>query len=98
MTESQQLLSRLGRSNWEPQKPLHKDPGLEVRAGDPIQGSPLRPLSPQRNSLGCKHLPSPYSQDQSLTAILTRKLGETKNGGDSHSLEGTPARGWDWLQ
>lgn len=74
MTESQQPLSSLGRSNQEPQKPLHKDPRLEMRAGDPIQGPPLRPLSPRRNSLDSERLPSPYSQDQPLTAILTRKL------------------------
>lgn len=84
MTESQQLLSSLGRSNREPQKPFHKDPRLEVRAGDPIQGPPLRPLSPQRNSLVSKHLPSPHSQDQSLSATLSRKLDspDRSTGGD----------------
>lgn len=44
MTESEQLLSSLGGSSHRHQKPLHWDPKLEVRAGDPIQGPPLRPM------------------------------------------------------
>lgn len=57
MTESEQLLSSLGRSGHRHQNPLHRDPRFKGRAGDPVQGPPLRPVSLQRSSVGSMHLP-----------------------------------------
>lgn len=66
MTKSQQLLSSLGRST---RNLSTRTQGQETQYRDLVSGP-----SPQRNSLGFKHLPNPYSQDQPLSAVLTRKL------------------------